>query len=94
MSRVASIGSFWVVTLGVAFYLGFLFRDPIPSEYQEMLFEQVLEDSEERERREREQSEGLLEFDGYRIPDSEQFGHTGSLQLDFQNLDLDHSWAT
>ena len=89
MSRVASIGSFWVVTLGVAFYLGFLFRDPIPSEYQEMLFEQVLEDSEERERREKEQSEGLLEFDGFRIPDSEQFDHTGSLQLDFQNLDLE-----
>ena len=83
------IGSFWVVTLGIAFYLGFLFRDPLPSEYHEMLFEQVLEEAEERERREKEKREGGGEIEGFRIPDSEQFGQTGSIQLDFQNLDLE-----
>ena len=83
------IGSFWVVTLGVTFYLGFLFRDPLPSEYQEMLFEQVLEEAEERERREKEKREGFGEIENFRIPDSEQFGQAGSIQLDFQNLDLE-----
>ena len=89
MSRIALVGSFWAVTLGVAFYLGFLFRDPLPYEYHEMLFEQILEEADERERREKEKREGLVEIANFPIPDSEQFGQTGSIHLDFQHLDLD-----
>ena len=83
------IGSFWVVTLGVAFYFGFVSRSPLPSEYQEMLFEQVLEESKEREKRERLEEQGfeIISSDG--IPDSGDYNQVGSIQLDFQNLDLE-----
>ena len=62
------IGSFWSVTFGVAFYLGFLFRDPLPPGYHEMLFEQILEEADERERLEKENREGLVEIGNFQFP--------------------------
>ena len=89
MSRIALIGSFWSVTFGVAFYLGFLFRDPLPPEYHEMLFEQILEEADERERLEKENREGLVEIGNFSISDAEEFRDAGSIHLDFQYLDLE-----
>ena len=87
MSRVLILGSFWVVTLGGAFYFGFVSRDPMPPEYQELLFEQVLEEAEERKRMERERE--LSGIPGGIIRESTIYEQAGSIQLDFQNIELD-----
>jgi len=88
-SFVVLIGSLSAVALGVAFYLGYLFREPLPTEYHEMLFEQVLEEAEERERRERKGEAGIEVLSNVTIPDSEEYSQVGSIQLDFQNLDME-----
>lgn len=81
------LGSVWLVTLGVAFYFGFVSRDPMPPEYQELLFEQVLEESEERKRLERERE--LLAIPGDIIRESSIYRESGGIQLDFQNIEPD-----
>ena len=77
------MGSVWLVTLGCAFYFGFVSRDPMPPEYQELLFEQVLEEAEERKRLERERE--LLAIPGNIISESSIYQESGGIQLDFQN---------
>ena len=86
MGRGLILGSVWLVTLGGAFYFGFVSRDPMPPEYQELLFEQVLEESEERKRLERERE--LLAIPGDIIRESSIYQESGSIQLDFQNTRL------
>jgi hypothetical protein len=81
------LGSFWIVTLGCAFYFGFVSRDPMPPEYQELLFEQIIEEAEERKRMERERE--LSGIPGGIIRESTIYEQTGGIQLDFQNIEID-----
>ena len=92
MNKAVLLGTFWVVTLGVAFYFGFLSRDPIAPEYQEMLYEQLMEEAEERERlkKERMEEEEVAAIHGMSIPDSAGYGQAGAIQLDFQNIELEN----
>ena len=81
------MSALWVITLGGAFYFGFVSRDPLPPEYQEFLFEQVLEEAEERKRREGMRETELMVIPGEVIRESSLYGQAGQIHLDFQNIE-------
>ena len=64
---------FLAVTLGVAFYLGFLFRDP-PTRIPRNAFEQILEEADER-KGEKEKREGVFEIANFYF----RLGNSGKL---------------
>ena len=89
MSRIALVGSFWAVTLGVAFYLGFLFGIPSHTNTTKCFSSRFWKKRTKGKGERRKSGKELFEIANFPIPDSEQFGQTGSIHLDFQHLDLD-----